>query len=48
MKAGEKPDLDELSKAEIEALDAAIDKYKDMDTKTLSGKSPLARMAVPI
>lgn len=28
MKAGEKPDLDELSKAEIEALDAAIDKYK--------------------
>lgn len=36
MKAGEKPDLDELSKAEIEALDAAIDKYKDMDTKTLS------------
>lgn len=36
VKAGEKPDLDELSKAEIEALDAAIDKYKDMDTKTLS------------
>lgn len=36
VKAGEKPDLDELSKAEIEVLDAAIDKYKDMDTKTLS------------
>ena len=36
VKAGEKPDLDELSKAEIEALDTAIDKYKDMDTKTLS------------
>ncbi|RGN76740.1 DUF4065 domain-containing protein [Segatella copri] len=28
--------LDELSKAEIEELDAAIDKYKNVDTKTLS------------
>ena len=28
--------MDELSKAEIEELDAAIDKYKNVDTKTLS------------
>ena len=28
--------MDELNKAEIEELDAAIDKYKNVDTKTLS------------
>ncbi len=36
VKGFEKPDLEELSKAEIQALDAAIAKYKDIDTKTLS------------
>ncbi len=36
VKAGEKPDMDELSRAEVEALDEAIAKYKDIDTKTLS------------
>lgn len=36
VKANEKPDLDELSPAEISALDEAIDKYKNMDTKALS------------
>ena len=36
VKAGEKPDMDELSKAEITVLDEAIAKYKDIDTKTLS------------
>ena len=36
VKANEKTDLDELSPAEIAALDEAIAKYKDMDTKALS------------
>lgn len=36
VKASEKPDLEELSKAEIQALDEAIAKYKDVDAKTLS------------
>lgn len=36
VKAAEKPDMDELSPAEVKALDEAIASYKDMDTKTLS------------
>ena len=32
-------DMDELSKAEVEALDEAIARYKDVDTKTLSEMS---------
>lgn len=36
VKAGEKPDMEELSPAEIKALDEAIAAYKDMDTKKLS------------
>ena len=36
VKANEKPDMDELSPAEIAALDEAISEYKDMDTKVLS------------
>ena len=36
VKAGEKPDMEELSPAEIKALDDAIAAYKDMDTKKLS------------
>lgn len=36
VKANEKPNLDELSPAEIAALDEAISEYKDMDTRALS------------
>ncbi len=36
VKGAEKPDQEELSKAEIQALDVAIAKYKDVDAKTLS------------
>lgn len=36
VKAGEKPDMDELSRAEVEVLDEAIERYRDVDTKTLS------------
>lgn len=36
VKANEKPDLDELSQAEISAIDESIAKYRDMDTKALS------------
>lgn len=36
VKAAEKPDMDELSIAEVKALDEAIAAYKDMDTKALS------------
>lgn len=39
VKAGEKPDMEELSPAEIKALDEAIAAYKDMDTKKLSDLS---------
>lgn len=39
VKSSEKPDMDELSKAEVEALDEAIARYKDVDTKTLSEMS---------
>lgn len=36
VKAIEKPDMDELSPAEIAVLDESISKYKNMDTKVLS------------
>ncbi len=36
VKAKEKPDMDELSPAEIKALDEAIAEYKNLDTMTLS------------
>lgn len=36
VKANEKPDMDELSPAEIVALDEAIAAYRNMDTKDLS------------
>jgi len=36
VKANEKPDIDELSPAEIVALDEAIAAYKNMDAKDLS------------
>lgn len=36
VKGSEKPDMEELSKAEIKTLDEAIAKYKDVDTKALS------------
>lgn len=36
VKANEKPDIDELSPAEIVALDDAISEYKEMDAKVLS------------
>lgn len=39
VKSSEKPDMDELSKAEVEALDEAIARYKDVDAKTLSEMS---------
>lgn len=36
VKAVERPDMDELSPAEIKVLDSIIDRYKDMDAKSLS------------
>ncbi|MDR2948261.1 MAG: SocA family protein [Prevotella sp.] len=35
----EEPDTDELSKAELRILDNAVNKYKDIPSYTLSGKS---------